>query len=126
MIIKINILQVDEAEKGPHSEQKIWEGKKLKSAQYNFGSKDKEKRHKEKTKQYDLILDDEIDFIQALKMPGTVKDKDEKDDMTDYDKKRMSIEECKKSLPVFPFRQALLDVSSFKYYNYILFYFNLI
>ena len=46
------------------------------------------------------------------------KDKDEKDDMTDYEKKRMSIEECKKSLPVYPFRQALLDVSSFKFYAF--------
>ena len=37
---------------------------------YSFASEDKRKKYKEKEKEYDLILDDEIEFIQALKMPG--------------------------------------------------------
>ena len=40
------------------------------------------------------------------------KDKDEDDDkkdLSEYEKKRMTIEETKKSLPVYPFKQSLLD-----------------
>ena len=40
------------------------------------------------------------------------KDKDGKEDepeLTEYEKKRMTIEETKKSLPVYPFKQGLLD-----------------
>ena len=36
-----------------------------------FGAKDAKARHKEKEKDYEYILDDEIEFVQALKMPGT-------------------------------------------------------
>ena len=80
-----------------------------------------------KEKQYDLLLDDEIEFIQALKMPGTKDEKDESDSgsddsgsgrvkdrklkkpLTEYEKKRQKIDETKKSLPVFPFREQLLE-----------------
>ena len=36
-----------------------------------FGAKDAKARYKEKEKDYEYILDDEIEFVQALKMPGT-------------------------------------------------------
>ena len=42
--------------------------------------------------------DDRKDRIRGKKKP-----------MTEYEKKRLKIEETKKSLPVFPFRQQLLD-----------------
>ena len=61
---------MDDNEKGPQSEQKIWEKKKERQAQYSFVSEDKRRKQEEKSKKYDLILDDEIEFIQALKMPG--------------------------------------------------------
>lgn len=104
-------VEADDREKVPHYEQRKWEEEHLHSAQFRFGARDAKKRHDEKAKKYDLLLDDEIEFIQALKMPGT-KDKEEEEDgeqLTDYEKKRMTIEETKKSLPVFPFRQGLLD-----------------
>ena len=104
-------VEVDDNEKGPGSEQKIWEKRKEKQAQYSFVSEDKRRKQEEKSKKYDLILDDEIEFIQALKMPGS-KDKDEdgdKKNLSEYEKKRMTIEETKKSLPVYPFKQSLLD-----------------
>ena len=106
-------VEVDEFEKGPGSEQKSWEKKKQKNAIYNVPgvSEDKRKKQEEKEKKYDLILDDEIEFIQALKMPGS-KDKDDDEDgkdLSEYEKKRMTIEETKKSLPVYPFKQSLLD-----------------
>ena len=63
-------VEVDDNEKGPQSEQKIWEKNKERQAQYSFVSEDKHRKQEEKSKKYDLILDDEIEFIQALKMPG--------------------------------------------------------
>jgi HrpA-like RNA helicase len=61
--------------------------------------------------------------LQALKIPGT-KDEDSSSDsdastktkksrskrpLTDYEKKRKNIDETKKSLPVYPFREQLLE-----------------
>ena len=34
---------------------------------------------------------------------------DKEEELSEYEKKRMTIAECKKSLPVYPFRQSLLD-----------------
>ena len=101
-------VEADEKEKAPNYEQKRWEEEHLQSATLKFGAKDAKKRHAEKEKQYEL-LEDEIDFIQALKMPGSAEDQDEKPQMTEYERKRMTLEETKKSLPVYPFRQSLLE-----------------
>ena len=52
-----------------------------------------------------------IIFTLFLLILGS-KDKDGKEDepeLTEYEKKRMTIEETKKSLPVYPFKQGLLD-----------------
>ena len=52
-------------------EQRKWEEEHLQQATLKFGAKDAKARHKEKEKDYEYILDDEIEFVQALKMPGT-------------------------------------------------------
>ena len=101
-------VEVDEKEKMPNYEQKKWEEEHLQSATYRFGAKNAKERHSKKEKQYDYILDDEIEFVQALKMPGTKQEPEEKK-LSEYDKKKMSIEETKKSLPVYPFKQDLLE-----------------
>ena len=33
----------------------------------------------------------------------------EEEELSEYEKKQQTIAECKKSLPVYPFRQSLLD-----------------
>ncbi|TRY67582.1 hypothetical protein TCAL_05513 [Tigriopus californicus] len=101
-------VEVDEGEKLPNYEQKKWEETHLHSAQYRFGAKDAKARHAKQEKQYDILLDDEIEFIQALKIPGTKAD-EAKEEVSEYQQKRMTIEETKKSLPVFPFRESLLE-----------------
>jgi pre-mRNA-splicing factor ATP-dependent RNA helicase DHX16 len=62
----------------------------------------------EKEKQYEYILDDEIEFVQALKMPGS-KGSEAAKEPSEFEKKKMSIEETKRSLPVFPFKQDLIE-----------------
>lgn len=58
-------IEVDELEKVPHSEQKKWEKEQMASAVFSFGAKDKATKD-----EYDLLLEDQIEFIQALQMPG--------------------------------------------------------
>lgn len=58
-------IEVDELEKVPQSEQKKWEKDQMASAVFKFGAKDAVKKD-----EYELLLEDQIDFIQALQMPG--------------------------------------------------------
>ncbi|XP_050406181.1 pre-mRNA-splicing factor ATP-dependent RNA helicase DHX16 isoform X1 [Patella vulgata] len=96
----------DELERGNY-EQKRWEEDHLHAATLKFGAKDA--KTKNKVKEYDVIMDEEIEFVQTLKMPGVGKNK-EKDEMMDSSKlKKMSLEETRKSLPIYPFKQDLID-----------------
>ena len=95
---------MDDKERVPHYEARKWEDEHLQKATYNFGAKDAKKKHAEKEKKYDLILDDEVEFIQALKLPGKGDPKSEEPELTEYQKKQQTIAETKKSLPVYPFR----------------------
>ncbi|XP_067933962.1 pre-mRNA-splicing factor ATP-dependent RNA helicase DHX16-like [Watersipora subatra] len=94
----------DPSEAGPNYEQKRWEEEHLSSAIMHFGAKDAKAKHKE----YDYVMDEEIEFVQALQMEGTRKDKSEPE-LSEKEKKKMSIEETQKSLPIYPFRNDLLE-----------------
>lgn len=101
---KEEYVEVDENEKLPHSEQKKWEAEQLASARFQFGAKDAKAQE-----EYELLLDDQIEFIQALTMDGS-KDKQSKEpEMTDAERKRMTIKETQISLPVYPFKQDLIE-----------------
>ncbi|CAG7818252.1 unnamed protein product [Allacma fusca] len=97
--------ETDEKERMPNSEQRKWEEDQMSFAQLRFGAKDAAK--KKKTKEYEIILDDQIEFIQDHAMPGNQKEKEER--LTETQKKKISIEETKKSLPIFPFKQDLIN-----------------
>lgn len=96
-------IEVDENEKLPHSEQRKWEQEQIKSAFFKFGAKDAKAQD-----EYELLLDEQIDFIQALQLEGN-KEKEEEEKISEYQKARLTIEETKKSLPVFPFRDSLIE-----------------
>ncbi|KAH1024155.1 pre-mRNA-splicing factor ATP-dependent RNA helicase DHX16 [Dendroctonus ponderosae] len=97
-------IEVDELEKVPQSEQKKWEKDQMASAVFKFGAKDAVKRD-----EYELLLEDQIDFIQALQMPG-IKDKMKREpELSEFEKKKLTIAETKKSLPIFPFRDDLIQ-----------------
>ncbi|XP_029727278.2 pre-mRNA-splicing factor ATP-dependent RNA helicase DHX16 [Aedes albopictus] len=101
---KEEYVEVDDREKVPNAEQKKWEAEQLASAVYKFGSKDAKARQQE---EYELLLDDQIDFVQALRLDGT-KEKDRKPAVSEADRKKMDLEETKKSLPVYPFKEDLI------------------
>ncbi|TMW45207.1 hypothetical protein DOY81_009714 [Sarcophaga bullata] len=101
---KEEYVEVDENERQPNSEQKKWEAEQLASARFQFGAKDAKAQE-----EYELLLDDQIDFIQALTMDGS-KDKTSKEpEISEAERKRMTIEETRKSLPVYPFKDDLIE-----------------
>lgn len=95
--------EVDERERKPNYEQRKWEEEQMSSAVFHFGAKQKDKSQEE----YDLVLDNQIEFIQALSLPGT-KDKPDPQ-LTEKERKRLTIEETQKSLPVYKFKQELIE-----------------
>ena len=102
-------LEVDEKEKVPHYEQRKWEDEHLAQSQYRVGAKDAKERRAKQEKQYDYVLDEEIQFVEALSMPGSKGVQDKKPQLSEYEQKRKSLKEVKESLPVFPFREALIE-----------------
>jgi hypothetical protein len=68
-------VEVDEREKAPHYEQRKWEEDQMSSAVFRFGARDKVKSHG-KGQEYELVLDDAIEFIQALRMPCSKPDQE--------------------------------------------------
>lgn len=98
--------EMEVKELGPNYEQKKWEEDKLGYAVMKFGAKDA--KDKNKNKDYDLVVDeDQIQFVMAEQIPGT-KEKQEPE-MNEYQKKRLTIEETKKSLPVYPYKGSLIE-----------------
>lgn len=87
----------------PQSEQSKWESDQMSSAVFKFGAKDKKAQQ-----EYELLLDDEIEFVQALQMPGITKDKKKEPSQTPQAKVLTTIEETKKSLPIYPFKKDLI------------------
>jgi len=98
----------DEKEKVPHYEQKKWEEDHVAQSQWRFGAKDAKERKAKEEKQYDYILDDEIEFVQALTKPGSG-NVDKEPEPTEYEKKRKTIKEVKESLPVYKFREDIIE-----------------
>lgn len=97
--------EVDDREKQPNSEQKKWESEQLASAMFKFGAKDASKKQQE---EYELLLDDQIEFIQAMTIDESKKDKKSEPKVSEVERKRMDIKETKESLPVYPFRDDLI------------------
>lgn len=99
--------EVDDREKQPNSEQKKWEAEQLASAMYKFGARD---AAASKDEEYELLLEDQIEFIQALTMEGSAQKKEKKaaEPVSEGQRKKMDIAETKLSLPVYPFRNDLI------------------
>lgn len=100
---KEEYVEVDEREKLPNFEQKKWEQEQLASAMFQFGAKDAKAKE-----EYELLLDDQIDFIQALTMEGSKEKKDKKPEISEAERQKMDIQETRRSLPVYPFKDDLI------------------
>ncbi|CAI5443348.1 unnamed protein product [Caenorhabditis angaria] len=62
-----------------------------------------------KTEDFELLLDEQIDFIQAIQMPGSNEEMAEKKAKNEFEERKKTIEETRKSLPVYAFRDAFIE-----------------
>ncbi|XP_078489439.1 pre-mRNA-splicing factor ATP-dependent RNA helicase DHX16-like [Ciona intestinalis] len=100
--------EVEEATEGNHGnvEHQRWEKTRLAAATTSYGARDR----KPKKDNYDLITDDDvIEFVQAATRKGTMEEKEMNEQLSTKEKKKESIAEVRKSLPIFAYRQDLLN-----------------
>lgn len=106
-----------EVEEEVKAEQEIWEEEQSKVAKVGFGAKDRKTRDEDS--QYQLLLDDQIDFISQEILKGTRKKsgKDhvevEEENSGEVEQKQLTAHEQilvgRKKLPVFPYRGEFLE-----------------
>ncbi|XP_061573364.1 pre-mRNA-splicing factor ATP-dependent RNA helicase DHX16 [Cololabis saira] len=106
-------LELDEAPMELGGEQGRWEEERLKTASLSFGARrERELGMREEQDRYELILEEEemIDFVStAITMKGTRTDKDQETlALSQAEMKKQSMQEVRRSLPIFPFREDLL------------------
>lgn len=99
-------VEVDEREEAPNAEHRKWEEERLGSSKLTFGAKDKDKDRKE----YEMILGAEIDFVQTLTLEGlNFKEKKKEKELDPRTAKKLSLQEVRQSLPIYPFRDELIQ-----------------
>lgn len=98
-------------EPGNLSEQKRWEENKIGHAMMQFGAKDAKAKNKGKATEYDLLVEEtQIDFIMAGQMAGSAgHDANPSEELSEVEKKKLSMKETRESLPIFPYRESLLE-----------------
>uniref|UniRef100_A0A9J7YYR2 Pre-mRNA-splicing factor ATP-dependent RNA helicase DHX16 n=1 Tax=Cyprinus carpio carpio TaxID=630221 RepID=A0A9J7YYR2_CYPCA len=88
-------------------EQGRWEEARVATATLQFGAREeRERRIKEEQEKYQLILEEEemINFVStAITMKGTLEP-----ELSQAEKQKQSIQEVRRSLPIFPYREDLL------------------
>ncbi|CAI5723798.1 unnamed protein product [Hyaloperonospora brassicae] len=91
-----------------HTEQEVWEETQVKMARSRFGARDK---HKKKTGEDDWVFDDQIDFISQQMLSGHhVSEQDVQNARKKMEQaKHLSMQEGRKQLPVYPYRESLLE-----------------
>ncbi|XP_037532031.1 pre-mRNA-splicing factor ATP-dependent RNA helicase DHX16 [Nematolebias whitei] len=106
-------LELEEAPMELGGEQGRWEEERLKTASLSFGArKEREQGLKEEQERYQLIMEEDemIHFVStAITMKGTRSEQDrEEPSLSQAELKKHSIQEVRRSLPIFPYREDLL------------------
>ncbi|XP_061475135.1 pre-mRNA-splicing factor ATP-dependent RNA helicase DHX16 [Rhineura floridana] len=94
----------------PRDEQRRWEEDHIGAASLRFGARDASQRHPHKDYEYVLEEDEMIQFVNAVQMRGTNQSKslEEKPELSEAERKKLSIQEVRRSLPIFPYCADLL------------------
>ncbi|XP_026172513.1 pre-mRNA-splicing factor ATP-dependent RNA helicase DHX16 isoform X1 [Mastacembelus armatus] len=106
-------LELEETPMELGGEQGRWEEERLKTASLSFGAKkEREQGMKQEQEKYQLILEEDemIDFVSsAITMKGTLSEKEkEAPALSQAELKKQSMQEVRRSLPIFPYREDLL------------------
>ena len=91
----------------PPSEQDIWEGEQMKHSKTTFGAREGKKKNEQD--EYELIIENQVDFIMEDMLDGNLASDVDDDEETEAEKKHKTLQEVRKSLPIYPFREALLE-----------------
>ncbi|XP_034553745.1 pre-mRNA-splicing factor ATP-dependent RNA helicase DHX16 [Notolabrus celidotus] len=106
-------LELEETPMELGGEQGRWEEERLKTASLSFGAKkEREQGMRQEQNKYQLILEEDemIDFVSsAMTMKGTRSEKDEEAPaVSQAELNKQSMQEVRRSLPIFPYRGDLL------------------
>ncbi|XP_040899570.1 pre-mRNA-splicing factor ATP-dependent RNA helicase DHX16 isoform X2 [Toxotes jaculatrix] len=106
-------LELEETPMELGGEQGRWEEERLKTASLSFGAKrEREQGMRREQEKYQLILEEDemIDFVStAITMKGTRTEKDQEAPvLSQAELKKQSMQEVRRSLPIFPYRDDLL------------------
>ncbi|XP_067306450.1 pre-mRNA-splicing factor ATP-dependent RNA helicase DHX16 [Pseudorasbora parva] len=105
-------LEFEETPREGGGEQGRWEEARVATATLQFGAREeRERRIKEEQEKYQLILEEEemINFVStAITMKGTLSEKETEPELSQAEKEKQSIQEVRRSLPIFPYREDLL------------------
>ncbi|XP_030250700.1 pre-mRNA-splicing factor ATP-dependent RNA helicase DHX16 isoform X1 [Sparus aurata] len=106
-------LELEETPMELGGEQGRWEEERLKTASLSFGAKrEREQGMRREQERYELILEEDemIDFVStAITMKGTRAEKDqEAPALSQAELNKKSMQEVRRSLPIFPYREDLL------------------
>ncbi|XP_053743241.1 pre-mRNA-splicing factor ATP-dependent RNA helicase DHX16 [Synchiropus splendidus] len=106
-------LELEETPMELGGEQGRWEEERLKTASLSFGAKkEREQGMKHEQEKYQLILEEDemINFVStAITMKGTITERDDETPaLSQAEIKKQSMQEVRRSLPIFPFREDLL------------------
>lgn len=89
-------------ELGPKAEIKRWEQEQLNKAELKFGAKAGKKEQKE----YEFLVEDAVDFVLADTIKGSNEGAPE---VSAAEVKKQTIKECQESLPIYFYKESLLD-----------------
>uniref|UniRef100_A0A3Q3FST6 Pre-mRNA-splicing factor ATP-dependent RNA helicase DHX16 n=1 Tax=Labrus bergylta TaxID=56723 RepID=A0A3Q3FST6_9LABR len=106
-------LELEETPMELGGEQGRWEEERLKTASLSFGAKrEREQGMRQEQDRYQLILEEDemIDFVStAITMKGTRAEKEqEAPALSQAEQNKQSMQEVRRSLPIFPYREDLL------------------
>lgn len=99
-----------EEEETFRTEQEIWEETQVKMAKARVGTKDSKARSAP-AEEEEFVFDDEIEFISQQMLSGKhVSEEDIKQARQKMEEsKHLSMQEVRRSLPIFPYRESLLE-----------------
>ncbi|XP_054374265.1 pre-mRNA-splicing factor ATP-dependent RNA helicase DHX16 [Molothrus ater] len=94
----------------PRDEQRRWEEQLLGAAALRFGARDARQRRRKDGTDYELLLEEEemVQFVSAAQLEGTDPQKDVPEAVPEAERRRQSLQDGRRALPIFPFRDELV------------------
>ncbi|KAM9510472.1 LOW QUALITY PROTEIN: pre-mRNA-splicing factor ATP-dependent RNA helicase DHX16 [Guaruba guarouba] len=92
----------------PRDEQRRWEEERMGAAALRFGARDA--RSRASPSRYEVLLEEEemVQFVSAARMQGDPQREEVAAAVSEAERRRQSVQEQRRSLPIFPYRDELV------------------